>query len=55
MRNGHESDGREPPFREDLNMEAEEQPLLEAVTRKSLVNTLLGGKYLAFALVNCEV
>jgi hypothetical protein len=29
--------GREPPFREDLSAEAEESPLLEAVTRKRLV------------------
>jgi hypothetical protein len=32
--------GREPPFREDLSMEAEEQPLLEVITRKRLVETV---------------
>jgi hypothetical protein len=32
--------GREPPFREDLNTEAEEFPLLEAVTRQRLVDTV---------------
>jgi hypothetical protein len=34
-----ESVGREPPFREDLSSEAEESPLLEAVTRKRLMKT----------------
>jgi hypothetical protein len=29
--------GRKPPFREDVSAEAEECPLLEAVTRKRLV------------------
>jgi hypothetical protein len=32
--------GREPPFREDLSAEAEESPLLEAVTRERLVKTV---------------
>jgi hypothetical protein len=31
--------GREPPFREDLSAEAEESPLLEAITRIRLVKT----------------
>jgi hypothetical protein len=37
---------REPPFREDLSPETEEQPLLEAVTRQLLVKTLQAGKKL---------
>jgi hypothetical protein len=45
----------EPPFRKDLSAEAEEQPLLEAVTRKRLVQTLQAGKDLACALVNCKL
>jgi hypothetical protein len=32
--------GREPPFREDFSEKAEEQPLLGAVTRKLLVETV---------------
>jgi hypothetical protein len=32
--------GREPPFGEDLGPEAEEQSLLEAVTRQLIVKTL---------------
>jgi hypothetical protein len=32
--------GREPPFRNDLNAEAEESPLLESVTRERLVKRL---------------
>jgi hypothetical protein len=39
--------GREPPFRENLNPDVENWPLLEAVTRKRLVKTLLAGKDLA--------
>jgi hypothetical protein len=31
--------GKEPLFREDFNVEAEESPLLEAVTRERLVKT----------------
>jgi hypothetical protein len=31
--------GREPPFRKDLSVEAEESPLLEAVTRERLMKT----------------
>jgi hypothetical protein len=31
--------GREPPFREDLNAEAEESLLLQAITRERLVKT----------------
>jgi hypothetical protein len=34
-----ETVGREPPFREDLSTEAEESPLLKAVTREWLVKT----------------
>jgi hypothetical protein len=44
-----------PSFREDLSPEAEEQPLLEAVTRKRLVKTLQTGKDLACAVVICKV
>jgi hypothetical protein len=36
--------GKEPSFREDLRTEAEESPLLEAITRKRLVKTLQAGK-----------
>jgi hypothetical protein len=43
--------GREPPFRKGLSTEAEEQPLLEAVTRKHLVKTLQAGKDLTCAAV----
>jgi hypothetical protein len=43
-----ESVGREPPFREDLRLEAEDYPSLEAVTRQLLVKTLLAEK-------TCEV
>jgi hypothetical protein len=32
--------GREPPFREDLNPEAEEYPSLEAVNRQILLKKL---------------
>jgi hypothetical protein len=54
---GHESCGveRELPFREDLSPEAEEQPLLEVVTRKLLEKVLQSGKDLASALVICKV
>jgi hypothetical protein len=41
--------------REDFSTEAEEQPLLEAVTRKYLENTLQAGKDLTCALENCSV
>jgi hypothetical protein len=34
----------EPPFREDMSPEAEDYPLLEAVTRQLLVKTLGAGK-----------
>jgi hypothetical protein len=34
----------EPPFRENLRPEAEEQPLLEAVIRQLLEKTLQAGK-----------
>jgi hypothetical protein len=47
--------GREPSFREDLSPEVEEQPLLEAVTRKRLVKTLRVGNDLACAPVICKV
>jgi hypothetical protein len=36
---------REPPFREDLNAEAETSPLLESVTRERLVKALQAGKF----------
>jgi hypothetical protein len=39
--------GREPPFREDLSLEAKEYPMLEAVARKRLLKTLQAGKDLA--------
>jgi hypothetical protein len=38
------SAGRELPFRDDLSPEAEEQPLLEAVTEQLLVKTMRDGK-----------
>jgi hypothetical protein len=47
--------GREPPFREDLSPEIEEQPLLEAVTRQLIVETLWAGKDLACYLENVEI
>jgi hypothetical protein len=46
---------REPPFREDVSAEAEESPLLEAVTRELLVKTPQAGKGLAGAVVICEL
>jgi hypothetical protein len=46
---------REPPFREDLSAEAEESPLLEAVTRERLVKTQQAGKDLVGAVVICEL
>jgi hypothetical protein len=39
--------GKEPPFREDLSLEAEKSPLLKAVTRKRLVKIQQAGKDLA--------
>jgi hypothetical protein len=36
-----------------LNPEAEEEPLLEAVTRQLLVKTLKAGKYFAY-FIKCE-
>jgi hypothetical protein len=36
--------GKAPPFREGLSPEAEESPLLEAVTRQLLLKTLRAGK-----------
>jgi hypothetical protein len=47
--------GREPPFREDLSMEAEESPLLETVTRERLVKTWQAGKNFTCAVVICKV
>jgi hypothetical protein len=38
-----------------VRVEAEESPLLEAVTRKRLVKTLQAGEDLVFAVVVCEV
>jgi hypothetical protein len=46
---------REPSFREDLIAEAEESPMLEAVTRERLVKTQQSGKGLAGAVVICEL
>jgi hypothetical protein len=43
---------REPPFGEDLNPEAEKEPLLEAVTRQLLVKTRID---LACVLAICKV
>jgi hypothetical protein len=45
---------REPPFGEDLSAEAEDSPLLEAVTRERLVKTQLAGRGLAGPVVICE-
>jgi hypothetical protein len=41
---------REPPFREDLNAEAEESTLLEAITREQLMKTQRAGKGYACAV-----
>jgi hypothetical protein len=46
---------REPPFREDLSTEAEESPLLEAVTGERLVKTQQAERDLASILVISEV
>jgi hypothetical protein len=46
---------REPPFREDLSMEAEGSPLLEAISREWLVKTQQAGRDLACAVVICKV
>jgi hypothetical protein len=40
VRSEDSSVGREPPFREDLSPKAEEQLLIEAVTRKRLLDTV---------------
>jgi hypothetical protein len=50
-----ESVGREPSFREDLRVEAEQFPLLEAATSKRLVKTLQTEKDLVCAVVICKV
>jgi hypothetical protein len=42
--------GREPSFREDFSAEAEESPVLEAVTRERPVKTQHAGKSLAGAV-----
>jgi hypothetical protein len=47
--------GRDPPFREDLSVEAEESSLLKAVTREQLVKTQQAGKGLVGAVVICKV
>jgi hypothetical protein len=47
--------GREPLFRKDLSAEAEDSPLLAAVTRERLVKTQEAGKSLAGAVVICEL
>jgi hypothetical protein len=41
-------------FRENLSTEAEEQPFLEAVTRKLLVKTLQTGKDLQSVEIACS-
>jgi hypothetical protein len=46
--------GRELPFREDLSVEAEKSPVLEAVSREWLVKTQQAGKDLACAVVICK-
>jgi hypothetical protein len=46
--------GSEPPFSEDLSTEAEEQALLEAVTRQLLVKTLRDGKDFVRPVVLCN-
>jgi hypothetical protein len=47
--------GREPPFREDLSLEAEESPFLEGVTREQLLKTQHPGGDLAGTVVICEL
>jgi hypothetical protein len=49
-----EAVGKEPPIREDLSVEAEGSPLIEAVTGKRLVNTQQAGKGLICAVVICK-
>jgi hypothetical protein len=46
---------RYSPDSNDVSVEAEESPLLEAVTRKRLLKTLQAGKDLVFAAVICNV
>jgi hypothetical protein len=43
--------GREPPFRQDLNVEAKESPVLEAVIRERLMKTQQAGKDLVGSVV----
>jgi hypothetical protein len=45
----------EQRFREDFRAEAEESPLLEAVTRERLVKTQQAGESLACVVVICEL
>jgi hypothetical protein len=52
---GKEAFGRWPLFREDFSAEAEESPLLEAVTRERLVKTQQARKDLAGVVVFCKV
>jgi hypothetical protein len=47
--------GREPPFREDLSAEAEESPLLQAVTRERLVIRQHVGRDLVCVVVICKM
>jgi hypothetical protein len=49
-----EAVGKEPPSTEYLRAEAEEFPLLEAVTRERLVKTQQAGKDSACAVVNTK-
>jgi hypothetical protein len=46
---------REPSFRQDLSVEAEESPLLETVTSEGLVKTQQAGKVLGCAVMICEL
>jgi hypothetical protein len=54
-RDSWEKAGRDSPFRENFSAEAEESPLLEAVTREWLVKKQQTGKDLACAVVICKV
>jgi hypothetical protein len=49
----NESDGREPPQRDDLIAKAKQYLLLEAVTREQMVTTQQDGKDLAYAVMIC--
>jgi hypothetical protein len=55
VQESEEAVGTEPTFREDLRPEAEEYPLLEAVTRQLLMKTQQAGKDLKYAVVIGEL